>query len=160
MKKFLILGLGVIGALSIVSCDNKAASKCQGGDEEILYTAIVPGADNMGTVYSLAMDYDHDDNDGDYLLVENTLVSDSLAATGFTSSTTSLTKGDFKKLSKTVDGAVVEYIQLVPDAKDALGAPSAGSGFFVINQDGSLTMVAEDLVIPADTAAYTFKPVK
>ena len=58
---------------------------------------------------------------------------------------TSYTKGDFRKESKQVDGATVEYIRLMPDAKDALGTASAASGYFLMNEDGSLTMVGADL---------------
>ncbi len=138
------------------SCDNsdKAASADKSGDKEVLYSGILPAADAQGTVYTLKLEFDADNNftDGDYTLVETTLASDSVAASGLKDLTASYTKGDFTKASKEVDGATVEYIQLKPDAKDALGTPSAASLYFIVNPDESLTMVSADLQKAVDPA--------
>ncbi|MDE6498581.1 MAG: hypothetical protein K2L21_07975 [Muribaculaceae bacterium] len=150
MKKvlFMMLAVASLGFVSCNKCDTKAAPAAdKGGDKEVLYSGILPAADAQGTVYTLKLDFDDDHNytDGDFTMVENTLAADTVAASGLKEVATSYTKGDFRKESKQVDGATVEYIRLIPDAKDALGAPSAASGYFVVNEDGSLTMVGADL---------------
>lgn len=159
MKKTL-LGVIALASLGFVACDSSnAASKvtAANGDKEVLYSGIVPAADAQGTVCTLKLDYDDDHNytDGDYLMVENTLASDSVAASGLREVATSYTEGDFRKESKQVNGATVEYIRLVPDAKDAMGDPSASSLYFIINADQSLTMVNSDLEVSATSALYT-----
>lgn len=157
MKKTFLLGLAVVGALGFTACNNSNAAQTKGGDKEVLYSGILPAADAQGTVYTLKLDFDDDHNytDGDYTMVENSLASDTIAVSGLKEVATSYSKGDFRKESKTVDGATVEYIRLIPDAKDALGTPSGSSLYFVLNSDGSLTMVGEDLQMPAMTELYT-----
>lgn len=161
MKKTFLLGLAVAGALGFTACNNSNATstvaQSKGGDKEVLYSGILPAADAQGTVYTLKLEFDDDHNytDGDYTMVENSLASDTVAISGLKEVATSYTKGDFRKESKTVDGATVEYIRLIPDAKDALGTPSASSLYFVINADESLTMVGEDLQMPAIAEMYT-----
>lgn len=149
MKKvlFMMLAVASLGLVSCDKCDSKAAPAGKGGDKEVLYSGILPAADAQGTVYTLKLEFDDDHNytDGDFTMVENTLAADTVAASGMKEVATSYTKGDFRKESKQVDGATVEYIRLLPDAKDALGAPSAASGYFIVNEDGSLTMVGADL---------------
>ena len=149
MKKTVLFGLAAVAALGFTACDNaqKDAQVNTGDDKVVLYSGVLPAADAQGTIYTLKLEFDDDNNytDGDYTMVENTLVADTLSATGVKEAATSYTKGDFKKLSKQVDGATVEYIQLTPDAKDALGTPSASSLYFIVNPDQSLTMVQADL---------------
>ncbi len=149
MKKTVLLGLAAVAALGFTACDNsqKDGQVNTGNDKVVLYSGILPTADAQGTVYTLKLEFDDDNNytDGDYTMVENTLVADTLSASGVKEAATSYTEGDFKKLSKQVDGATVEYVQLTPDAKDALGTPSASSLYFIINPDQSLTMVGADL---------------
>lgn len=164
MKKQTIMGLAVIAALGLGACNESKTSsaascgqpKCD-NDKEVLYSGILPAADAQGTVYTLKLEFDDDNNytDGDYMLVENSLAADEEAASGLKEAATSYTKGDFVKESKDVDGAKVEYIRLTPDAKDSLGAPSASSLYFVINADESLTMVGADLQMPANAELYT-----
>lgn len=151
MKKSLLLGLAAVAALGFTACnktDCKSGAACtKGGDKEVLYSGILPSADAIGTVYTLKLEFDDDHNytDGDFTLVENTLAADTLAASGLKEAATSYSKGDFRKESKQVDGVNVEYIRLVPKAKDALGAASAASMYFIVNADGSLTMTGTDL---------------
>lgn len=154
MKKFILAAFAAVAALGFSACNQAsnatatADKASKGGDKDVLYSGILPAADAQGTVYTLVLEFDDDNNytDGDYSLVENSLVADTVAASGLSEAATSYTKGDFKKATKTVDGAEVEYIQLMPDAKDALGAASGASMYFVVNADGSLTMTGEDLV--------------
>lgn len=158
MKKIVMFGLAAVAALTFASCD-KSCSKGEcatksDNDKEVLYSGILPAADAQGTVYTLKLEFDDDNNytDGDFTMVENTLAADTVAASGLKEVATSYTEGDFRKLSKEVDGAKVDYIQLTPDAKDALGTPSAASMYFIVNADESLTMVGADLQKAVDPA--------
>lgn len=164
MKKTAILMLAA-ASLGFVACNSKTAATDQaksGDDKEVLYSGILPAADAEGTVYTLKLDFDDDNNytDGDYTLIENSLAADSVAPSGMKAVATSYSKGDFTKQSKEVDGQTVEYITLTPDAKDALGAPSASSAYFVVNADGSLTMVSQSLEMPVMADLYTLSVVK
>lgn len=162
MKKTFLLGLAVAGALGFTACNNSnatsnAAQSKGGSDKEVLYSGILPAADAQGTIYTLKLEFDDDHNytDGDFVMIENSLVSDTVAMSGLKEVATSYTEGDFRKESKTVEGETVEYIRLIPDAKDALGTASASSLYFVMNSDGSLTMVGEDLQKPVIAEMYT-----
>lgn len=150
MKKTTFMGLAIVAALGFTACNNSNTATTQvkkGGDKEVLYSGILPAADAQATVYTLKLDFDDDNNytDGDFTMIENTLVSDTIAASGLKETATSYSKGDFRKESKQVDGTTVEYIRLLPDAKDALGTASASSLYFIVNPDESLTMVNADL---------------
>lgn len=148
MKKFILFVAAVAAAVGFTACDKAKTADCNGtkckGDKEVLYSGVLPAADAQGTVYTLKLEFDDDNNytDGDFTMVENTLVADSL---GIQEVVTSYTAGDFSKNSKVVGTDSVEYILLTPDAKDAMGAASACSMYFIVNPDGSLTMVGEDL---------------
>lgn len=160
MKKSILAMGAVVLALSIASCTDSATTTqnvgdTKKGDKEVLYSGLLPAADADGIVYALKMEYDDDNNfmDGDYRLMETTLVTDSL---GMQAGATSYTSGDFKVETKTVDGKEIKYIKLLPDAKDALGAPSACSNYFIVEEDNSLTMVSADLTrVANDSLNYT-----
>lgn len=168
MKKSIFLGLAAVAALGFASCNNSGSCPANGvggkckGDKEVLYSGILPAADAQGTVYTLKLEFDDDNNytDGDYVMIENTLQADSVDASGLKDVATSYTKGDFNKLSKVAAGDTIRYIKLVPDAKDALGAASASSQYFIVNPDESLTMVGEDLVKSETGLNYTLSVVK
>ncbi len=155
MKKTLIIGLAALAALGFTACNcnGKADStcdktaKCSKADKEVLYSGILPAADAQGTVYTLKLEFDseHNGTEGDYALVETTLASDTTVVSGLKEVATSYTKGDFRKESKQVEGATVDYIRLIPDAEDALGDASASSLYFLVNEDESLTMVNASL---------------
>ncbi len=158
MKKSVLMGLAAIASLGFAACNSSNASSNvaqskKGGDKEVLYSGILPAADAQGTIYTLKLEFDDDHNytDGDYMMVENTVVSDTTVVSGLKEVATSYTKGDFRKESKQVNGVTIDYIRLYPDAKDALGTASAGSTYFVINPDGSLTMTGADLQKAANT---------
>lgn len=157
MKKTFMIGLATIAALGFAACNSSNAgsnnnSGQKSGDKEVLYSGILPAADAQGTIYTLKLEFDDDHNftEGDFTMTENTLVADTVASSGLKEVATSFSKGDFRKESKQVNGANIEYIRLLPNAKDALGTPSASSMYFLINPDESLTMVGADLQKPAD----------
>ncbi len=152
MKKTVLFGLALVAALGFTACDKAATTTAtdtttvKGDDKEVLYSGILPSADALANVYTLKLDYDDDHNytDGDFVMIENSLL-DTVASSPLKEVATSYTEGDFRKESKVVDGVNVEYIRLIPDAKDALGTPSACSMYFIVNEDGSLTMVSPSL---------------
>ncbi len=142
--------LTVMASLGFTACNNTCDSSktcSKGNDKEVLYSGVLPAADADGTVYTLKLEFDEEHNytDGDFTMVETSMVTDTVSVQGMKVVATSYSKGDFRKESKVVDGATVDYIRLVPDAKDALGTPSASSDYFIINADESLTMVGADL---------------
>lgn len=153
MKKTVLMGLALLGTLGFVACGNSSktaqtvAPTKNSADKEVLYAGILPAADAMGTVYTLKLDYDADHGfaEGDFIMIENSIVSDTTAVSGIQEVATAYTEGDFRKESKEVNGANVEYILLIPEAKEGLGASSSASTYFLINADGSLTMVGESL---------------
>ncbi len=151
MRKTLMLEIAAVAALGFVSCNNNKSTcsnaPAKGGDKEVLYSGVLPSADALGSVYTLKLEFDDDHNytDGDFTMVETTLAADTVAASGLKDIAASYTKGDFRKETKQVDGTTVEYIRLIPDAKDALGTPSSASMYFVVNADESLTMVSANL---------------
>lgn len=161
MNKTILLGLAAVAALGLSSCDtattSNGATQTGNGDKDVLYSGILPSADAMGTVYTLKLEYDDDHNytDGDFVMIENSLASDTTVAAGFSDVATSYTEGDFTKQSKQVGGTTIEYIRLVPDAKDALGVPSLSPSYFIVNADGSLTMVNAELEMPTVPELYT-----
>ncbi|MDE5552708.1 MAG: hypothetical protein K2M03_06100 [Muribaculaceae bacterium] len=154
MNKKIILGVAAAALVGLASCNcnnsdkvcpNKAAGN--DNDKEVLYSGILPNADAQGTVYTLKLEFDADDNynEGDFTLVENSLATDTVAASGLKILASSYSKGDFRKEAKQVDGTTINYVRLMPDAKDALGNPSNASMYFIINEDESLTMVNAEL---------------
>lgn len=139
-----------IASLCFAACGNKnvvSENVRHDGDKTVLYSGILPAADAQGVVYSLRLEFDDDHNfsDGEFVMVENSIVVDTSAASGLYVAAAAYTEGEFRKESRRIDGADIEYIRLVPDSKAVSAADSASSLYFIINEDGSLTMVGEDL---------------
>ncbi len=165
MKKQIFMGLALAATLGLAACSDAKTSTAAApstqstgdSDKAVLYSGILPSADALGTVYTLKLDFDDDNNytDGDYVLIENSLAADENEMSGLKEVATSYSEGDFRKETKEVNGEKVEYIVLAPDAKDALGVESAGSLYFLVNADGSLTMTGADLTKPEGAEYYT-----
>ena len=162
MKKVALLGMAIF-ALGITACNN---SKSQNnvsvvpggpGDRDVLYSGILPAADAQGTLCTIKLEYDDDHNytDGDFTMVENSIVGDTIAVAGIKEAATSYSEGDFRKASKQVNGGLVEYLVLTPKAKEILGAASASPSYFIVNADQSLTLVNSDLELPIHPELYT-----
>ncbi|MDE6042435.1 MAG: copper resistance protein NlpE N-terminal domain-containing protein [Muribaculaceae bacterium] len=169
MKKVLFLMLAVAASLGIASCDNSGAKaqanagNGKGGDKSVLYTGILPAADVQGILYTVKLDFDDDHNytDGDFVMVENYLAYDSVAASGLRDAATAYSEGDFYKESKVVNGQKVDYLRLVPDAKDGLGVADSAPTYFVMNADGSITLTTQDLTVSTVPGLnYTLTEVK
>lgn len=145
-----VLSVLAIASLCFAACGNKNAVSegvRHDGDKAVLYSGILPAADAQGTIYSLRLEFDADHNftDGEFVLMENSIAADTSDPSGLKVAASSYTEGEFRKASKNIDGAEIEYICLIPDLKGALGTASASSLYFLINADESLTMVGEDL---------------
>lgn len=159
MNKLILLAAATAAAAGLAACSNTssnaAAPQAGSGDKAVLYSGILPAADADGTAYALRLDYDDDRGyaDGDFSLTETTFAIDSAGAAAEVAA--SYTEGDFAKKTKTVNGQAVEYIQLAPDAKDALGDASSCSLYFIVNPDGSLTMANADLTPASSGLNYT-----
>lgn len=163
MKKVALIGIAIC-ALGITACNNSKSNNTATtlpvvghGDKEVLYSGILPAADAQGTLCTIKLEYDDDNNytDGDFTMVENSIVADTVAAAGIKEVATSYSSGDFCKASKQIDGATVEYIVLTPDAKDVLGAASASPTYFILNADQSLTLVNSNIEMPENPELYT-----
>lgn len=150
MKTTLLTAMAAMTAIAFTSCDNNKANNVpptNDDNKKELYSGILPAADAQATVYTLMLDFDDDHNytDGDYTMVENVLAGDTIDASGLKELAWAYTEGDFTKESKVVDGNTVEYIKLIPDPKETLGADHTTPFYFIVNPDGSLTMVGADL---------------
>lgn len=165
MKKTVLFSLAAAAAFGFAACNNLSSTttasegKAKGGDMEELYSGILPAADAQGTLCTIKLEFDDDNNytDGEFVMVENSLVTDTVAAAGLSEAATSYSEGKFRKESKSVNGANVEYLVLTPDAKDNLGAASNTPTYLVVNADQTLVLVNSDIEMPADPALYTLK---
>ncbi|MBD5234930.1 MAG: hypothetical protein HDS61_00710 [Barnesiella sp.] len=164
MKKTAILMLAAAASLGFVACDSKTGatvdkSAKSGGDKEVLYTGVLPAADAQGILYTLKLDFDDDNNytDGDFVLVENPLMYDSITPSGLKVVASSFIEGDFTKESKQVNGAAVDYLRLVPDVKESIGDSSSTPMYFIVNADESVTLVNDELQLPSFPDLYTLK---
>ena len=158
MKKTALLGLAAIAALGFTACNNSnSASQMKGDNKVVLYSGILPAADVQGTMCTIKLDFDDDNNytDGDFVMIENSLAADTVAASGLKDVATSYSEGDFRKESKQVNGVNVEYIVLTPDADEVFGAASSTPTYLIINPDQSLTLVNSSIEMPANPELYT-----
>ncbi|MBD5300775.1 MAG: copper resistance protein NlpE N-terminal domain-containing protein [Duncaniella sp.] len=162
MKKKVMFGLAAVAALGFTACGNSAstsdaAQAKSGNDKEVLYSGILPAADVQGILCTLKLDYDADHNfsEGDFVMVQNYINSDTATVSGLKDMSTSYSEGDFTKESKQVNGTTIEYLRLTPDAKDGLGDASSDPVYLMVNADGSLTLINSELEVPSMPALYT-----
>ena len=147
MKKSIFMGAAALALFSLASCnsgcktDTCDKSKCDGKD--VVYTGVIPAADCDGVRYTLSLDYDNNDNDGDYRLVETYLKSDSVAALGYKDVATFASEGDFTVTKQ--DGKT--YLKLVKDKEDS-SAKAVDTLYFLVDSDSTLTLVNDQLSPP------------
>lgn len=135
------------------SCDN-AGTK---GDKTEVFTGILPAADADGMRYTLTLEFDNDDNDGDYRLVETVVAADSTAVGGYKDVKSFASEGDFYIKQK--DGKT--YYELKKDQKDSQPGALDTPAYFLVDSDSTLTMVNAQLELAADSAMnYTLKMTK
>ncbi|MBD5341535.1 MAG: copper resistance protein NlpE [Bacteroides sp.] len=161
MKKAILFCLA-LAPLALASCNNcnngSCASGSKGGDKEELYAGILPAADAEGFVYTLRLDYDDDHNytDGDFAMTQMALDYDTVSAPALKAGITSYTEGDFRIENKTVNGAGVKVLTLVPDPKESLGTVDNSTVYFLVNGDNTLTLVGPDFTKATnDSLNYT-----
>ena len=94
-------------------------------------------------------------SEGDFVMVQNYINSDTATVSGLKDMSTSYSEGDFTKESKQVNGTTIEYLRLTPDAKDGLGDASSDPVYLMVNADGSLTLINSELEVPSMPALYT-----
>lgn len=150
MKKAILLCIA-LAPLALASCNNgcKNDSSCsngKGGDKQELYAGVLPAADAEGTLYTLRLDYDDDNNftDGDFDLTRTALVGDTVAGAAVKDGVVSYNEGEFKIEDKMVDGATAKVLTLTPDAKESLGTVDNDQLYFLVNGDNTLTLVGAD----------------
>lgn len=149
MKKIVLMAGAALVALGMASCsgnktegDKACDSKCDKGDVEAVFTGVLPAADCDGIRYTLTLEYDADDKDGDYKLVETYIQEDSTATTGYKDLRSVASEGDFT-VSKQGDKT---YLKLVKDAKDS--APEASDNlYFVVDSENAITMTNADFEV-------------
>ncbi len=166
MKKTILFAAAGLAMLGMAACSgNKSASadscndcgKCAKGDKTEVFTGVLPMADADGMRYTLTLEFDNDDNDGDYKLVETVVMADSTSAVGSTDGKSFASEGDF--YIKTKDGKT--YYELKKDQKDSQAGSLDTPAYFLVDSDSTLTMVNADLEKAANPEMnYTLKLVK
>ncbi|MDE6443094.1 MAG: copper resistance protein NlpE [Muribaculaceae bacterium] len=164
MKKtiiFMAAGLSMLGMAACAgngkSCNGDSCGNCNKGDKVEVFTGVMPAADADGIRYTLHLEFDDDDKDGDYKLVESVIQADSTAVGGFKDVKTFASEGDFYIKQK--DGKT--YYELKKDQKDSQAGSLETPAYFVVDSDSTITMVNAQLEAAADsTMNYTLKLAK
>ncbi len=146
MKKSIFMGAAALALISLASCNSNCKSdtceKAKCDSKDVVYTGVLPAADADGVRYTLSLDYDSKDAEGDYRLVETYIKADSVAATGYKDAATFASEGDFTVVKQ--DGKT--YLKLVKD-KDDSSAQAAASLNFLVDSDSTLTLVNDQLQV-------------
>lgn len=159
MKKSIFFAAAV-AMLGLAACSSNNSNckngTCNKGDVTETYSGILPAADCDGVLYNLTLEFDDNDNDGDYKLVESYLQTDTTAATGFTVIATYNSEGDFT-VNKQGD---ITYLKLTKDVKDSQANSIDTPLYFVVDSDTSITMTGEDLQPSVTGLNYTLTTTK
>lgn len=155
MKKtimFMAAGLSMLGMAACSghgkSCNGNACAK---GDKTEVFTGIIPAADADGFRYTLTLEFDDDDKDGDYRLVETVVSSDSTAVGGYKDLQSFASEGDFYIKQK--DGKT--YYELKKDQKDSQPGSLETPAYFLVDSDSTITMVNAQLE-PSQTPGLNY----
>lgn len=161
MKKIVLMAGAALVALGMASCGgnktegDKACNDkaCEKGDVEAVFTGVLPAADCDGIRYTLTLEYDADDKDGDYKLIETYIQADTTETTGYKDLRSVASEGDFT-VNKQGDKT---YLKLVKDAKDS--APEASDNlYFVVDSETAITLTNSDLEVSTTPGMnYTLK---
>lgn len=157
MKKTFYIAASVLAMISMAACsgNNRTTVNANPAGDEQVYTGVLPAADCEGIRYTVALDYDHDDNDGDYKMVETYLAADTTSASGVKDLASYKSEGDFTVVTK--DGK--KYLKLVKDNKDS-NADALSNVNFLVESDSTIVMVNADLEQSVTGLNYTLKLVK
>lgn len=158
IKNLLLVGAA---AVALAACSNKVDNNAANvadatpvedtEDTVVTYAGEIPGAD-CTYQYNLVMEYDDNANEGDYVLTQTVVGDESVAPM--------VTKGDFKVMTSTDNDANVKYMQLTPDKDDNPADANTDVCYFLINEDGTITMVGADLQPAASGLNYTLSVVE
>ncbi len=146
MKKSIFMAAAAALMVFMGACSTKECQKgadCTKADKEEVYTGVLPAADCDGVRYTLHMDFDDEDNDGDYKLVETYLAADSTSAMGYKDVKTFKSEGDFT-IEKQGDKT---YYKLVKDVKDSMEGSADTPMYFVVDSDSTITMTNQNLEV-------------
>lgn len=151
MKRTLFTIAAAASLLAFGACGSPSASKEEKtkGDTDKVYTGVIPGADTQCVRYTVLLDYDDDNTEGDYEAVQTYFNVDS---TGNVEDVASFaTEGDFT-VGQSADGK--KYLKLTANGTDY-------TYFLVGDADETLVMTGEDLT-PTTTPGmnYTLKAAK
>lgn len=159
MKKSVIMAGAALMMLTLGACNS--GNGCNGKDhcdnkcdKDAVFTGVLPAADAAGIRYTLHLDYDHDDKDGDYKLVETYLQADTTSAMGYRDLKSFSSEGDFtveKQGEKT-------YLKLVKDAKDSSAGSIDTPIYLLVDSDSTLTLTNQALEVSETPGMnYTLK---
>lgn len=153
MKKIVLMAGVALATLGFASCDNSqtaqtapadtAAVTAQEKNVDAVYTGVMPAADCVGVRYTLLLDYDKEDKDGDYTLVETYIQDDKDAPLGYKDVKSFFSEGDFTVEQKDAK----KYLKLVKDADDSSKASVDTPLYFVVDSDSTITMANQDLEV-------------
>ncbi|MDE6578017.1 MAG: copper resistance protein NlpE, partial [Muribaculaceae bacterium] len=130
---------------------------CKKGDKVDVFRGVLTAGDAAGIRYTLHLEFDEDDKDGDYKLVETYIQSDSTAVGGYKDIKSFASEGDFYIKSK--DGKT--YYEFKKDQKDSQAGSAETPMYFVVDSDSTITMTNANLELAADSAMnYTLKLTK
>lgn len=158
MRKTILMAGAALLMLTMGACSNdkNCGDKACGHHDDMdkVYTGVIPAADCDGVRYTLHLDYDDHDNDGDYKLVETYLQADTVSALGYKDLRTFASEGDFtveKQGEKT-------YLKLVKDVKDSSAGSIETPLYFLVDSDSTLTLTNQALEVPTTPGMnYTLK---
>lgn len=165
MKKIVLMAGVALAALGISSCDSKTCDSktCTGDGSAVtateknvdaVYTGVLPAADLDGVRYTLLLDYDKKDKDGDYTLIETYIKADTAATLGYVDVNSFVSEGDFTMEQKDSKS----YLKLVKDAKDSSKGSADTPLYFVIDNDSTITLANENLEVSTTPGMnYTLK---
>lgn len=164
MKKIVLMAGVALAVLGLSSCDSKtcnadgcadsSAVTAQEKNVDAVYTGVIPAADCDGVRYTLLLDYDKKDKDGDYTLIETYIKADTAATLGYVDVNSFVSEGDFTMEQK--DGK--SYLKLVKDAKDSSKGSADTPLYFVIDNDSAITLANQNLEVSTTPGMnYTLK---
>lgn len=161
MKKIVLMAGAALVALGMASCGgNKTEGNKACGDKascdkdvEAVFTGVLPAADCDGIRYTLTLEYDADDKDGDYKLIETYIQADTTETTGYKDLRSVTSEGDFT-VNKQGDKT---YLKLVKDVKDS-SAEASDNLYFVVDSESAITLTNSDLEVSTTPGMnYTLK---
>lgn len=148
MKKMMAMAASAVALVMFGACSgnnntkNSDGQAANPGDEKVVYTGVLPGADVDQIRYTLTLDYDDDNTSkGDYDLVETYQQADSIAAGGMKDVKNVRSEGDFTVMNKDNN----KYLQLTPDVKDSDASADGSVMYFLVENDSTIVMVNSDL---------------